>query len=148
MAAIVFDAGKKMFGPVKLAQLTWGECPLRKCSGTCTLVTIFKSPRKILPFIPPEGNMLTSFSGPLDTVPGRSKPDYDGDEVLHSCNLCYCPFIQEATLQLKVDHIYFEQLERGLRTMFFNFKGKKLSWKVPRTKTMALAAKNRDVKLG
>jgi hypothetical protein len=32
--------------------------------------------------------------------------------------------------------------------MFFNFKGKKLSWKVPRTKTMALAAKNRDVKLG
>jgi hypothetical protein len=32
MAAIVFDAGKKMVGPVKLVQLTWRECPVRKCS--------------------------------------------------------------------------------------------------------------------
>ena len=32
MAAIVFDAGKKMVGPVKLVQLTWGEWPVRKCS--------------------------------------------------------------------------------------------------------------------
>jgi hypothetical protein len=149
MAAIVFDAGKKMFGPVKLAQLTWGECPLRKCSGTCTLVTIFKSPRKILPFIPPKGNMLTSFSGPSDTAVGRSKPDYDGNEVLHCCNLCYCPFIQEVTLQLGIDHVYFEQLRRGIDAMFSEFQKRKLpGWKVPNTKSMVMLEKDRNVKKG
>jgi hypothetical protein len=50
---------------------------------------------------------------------------------------------------LEVDHIYFEQLERGLRGMFYNFEVKKLpGWKVPKSKTMTLAAKDRDVKLG
>jgi hypothetical protein len=85
---------------------------------------------------------------PVHTRIDLAQPCYDDDEVLHSCDLCGCPFIKELREALEVDHIYFEQLERGLRTMFFNFKGKKLSWKVPRTKTMALAAKNRDVKLG
>lgn len=93
--------------------------------------------------------MLTSFSGPLDTVPRRSKPDYDGDEVLHSCNLCYCPFIQEATLQLKVDHIYFEQLRGGLGAMFSEFEKRKLpGWKVPKTKAMVMTEQDRDVKKG
>lgn len=32
IAAIVFDAGKRMVGPVKLVQLTWGEYPIRECS--------------------------------------------------------------------------------------------------------------------
>jgi hypothetical protein len=149
MAAIVVDASKKMVGPVKLAQLTWGECPVRECSGTSTLVTMFKSPRKILLFIPPEGNMLTSLSGPLDTAVGRSKPDYDGHEVLHCCNLCYCPFIQEITLQLRIDHVYFEQLRRGIGAMFSEFEKRKLpGWKVPKTKSMVMLEKDRNVKKG
>jgi hypothetical protein len=86
---------------------------------------------------------------PVHTEYGRSQPDYDGDEVLHSCNLCGCPFIKELLEELEIDHIYFEQLERGLRTMFSNFEKDKLpGWKVPKTKTMALAEKQRDVKLG
>jgi hypothetical protein len=86
---------------------------------------------------------------PVHTEIGRTQPYYDGDEVLHSCNLCGCLFIKELREALEVDHIYFEQLERGLRAMFSNFEEKKLPcWKVPKTKTMALTAKDRDVKLG
>ena len=93
--------------------------------------------------------MLTSLSGPLDTVARRSKPDYDGDEVLHSCNLCYCPFIQDVTLQLKVDNIYFEQLRGGLGAMFSEFEKRKLpGWKVPSTKAMVMTEKDRNVKKG
>jgi hypothetical protein len=85
----------------------------------------------------------------LDTAAGRAKPDYDGDEVLHSCNLCSCPFIKEVVLQLNTDHIYFEQLKQGIGAMFANFKKTKLpGWKVPKTKTMVLADKKRDVKKG
>jgi hypothetical protein len=30
IAAIVLDAGNKIDGPVKLVQVTWGQCPIRK----------------------------------------------------------------------------------------------------------------------
>lgn len=31
ITAIVLDAGEKIVGPVKLVQVTWGQCPIRKC---------------------------------------------------------------------------------------------------------------------
>jgi hypothetical protein len=54
-AAIVVDAGKKMIGPVKLVQLTWGHCPIRKWfSYVSPLLTMFKSPWTILNSIHPK----------------------------------------------------------------------------------------------
>jgi hypothetical protein len=93
--------------------------------------------------------MLTSLSGPLDTSVGRNNPEYDGDEVLHCCNLCYSPFIQEVTLQLCVDHVYFEQLRLGLGAMFSEFEKRKLpGWKVPKTMSMVMTEKDRNIKKG
>lgn len=85
---------------------------------------------------------------PIHSELGRSQPYYDVDEVLHSCNLCGCPFIKEVLLELNIDHILFEQLKQGLEGMFTNFKKRLPDWKVPKAKTMILAEKKRDVKKG
>lgn len=85
---------------------------------------------------------------PIHTELGRSKPYYDGDEVLHSCNLCGCPFIKEVTLELNIDNMFFEQLRKGLAGLFQNFEKKLPGWKIPKTKAMVFTSKERDVKKG
>ncbi|KAN0114818.1 hypothetical protein V8E51_004362 [Hyaloscypha variabilis] len=111
IASIVIDTAKKIDGPVKLVQVTWGACPIY-------------------------------------TKLGCSRPDYDGDEVVHSCNLCGCPFIKEVLLELNIDHMLFEQLKLGLLGMFTNIEKKRPGWKVPKTKCMILTDKKRDIMKG
>jgi hypothetical protein len=33
IAAMAIDFGKNIVGPVKLVQVTWGACPIRRCWG-------------------------------------------------------------------------------------------------------------------